>query len=748
MARLGFIFGRTGRAARRTISALFAPTRLLGLVALGLITATRIWDPAPVEVLRLQSFDQYQRWSPRPQTAQPVVIVDIDDASLTEIGQWPWPRTVVADLVIKLFRAGAGAVAFDVVFAEPDRMSPARFAETAIGLDAGTAEELRKLPSNDRIFANVLRQTRVVLGQSATYRVVEDGQVEPHKRTPMTRLGDDPRKYLDTWPTAIHNLPELADAASGLGMFTYKPDIDNIVRRVPAVVKVGDNLYPTLGLELLRVTTGQTSLGIKTNKVGIESMFVAGTWIPTDRNGRIWVRYANFDPGRYLPAKDVLAGTMAADAVARKLVLVGTSAQGLHDIRATPLADSVPGVETHLQLLETILTQSHLYRPNYTLTVELAVILAAGLLLIVLVPILGAFWTMGLYASITGTLAGVSWYLFSYHGVLLDAAYPAAAMLLLYGLLSFTNYAREEAQRRQIRTAFSQYLSPEMVDRLAENPDMLKLGGENREMTLLFCDVQGFTSISEKYDAESLTRLINRLLTPLTDTILRAKGTIDKYMGDCVMAFWNAPMEDKDHARDGCRAALAMIRRLDDLNAEMTREAAQQGEEFTPLKVGIGVNTGVCCVGNMGSEQRFDYSVIGDDVNLASRLEGQTRLYHVPIVIGENTRTQVDDMAALELDLIRVKGKTIPAKIYALVGDEAVAASPEFAALRQTHEAMLSAYRVQDWDAARAALEASRACADGFELGDLQRLYQERIDDYRANPPGEDWDGVYVAASK
>jgi adenylate cyclase len=338
--------------------------------------------------------------------------------------------------------------------------------------------------------------------------------------------------------------------------------------------------------------------------------------------------------------------------------------------------------------------------------------------------------------------------MFREFGVLLDAAYPAAATLFVYGLLSFINYAREEAQRRQIRAAFGQYLSPEMVDRLAQDPGMLKLGGENRDMTLLFCDVVGFSAISEKYDAESLTRLINRLLTPLTDTILRAHGTIDKYMGDCIMAFWNAPMENKDHARDGCRAALAMIRRLAELNAEMRQEADQESREFTQLRVGIGLNTGVVCVGNMGSEQRFDYSVIGDDVNLASRLEGQTRLYHVPIVIGAKTCAQVDGMATLNLDLIRVKGKTIPAQIYALLGDEETAQSTKYAALRETHEAMLSAYRAQDWDAARAALERSRANADGFDLDQLYRTFAERIDDYQANPPGVDWDGVYVATTK
>ncbi|MFQ5955730.1 MAG: adenylate/guanylate cyclase domain-containing protein, partial [Kiloniellales bacterium] len=479
-----------------------------------------------------------------------------------------------------------------------------------------------------------------------------------------------------------------------------------------------------------------------------ESVFVAGAWIPTDRHGQVWVRYARRDPSRFVSAKDVLAGTLAAGAVANKLVLVGTSAAGLHDLRATPLGEVVPGVEIHMQLLETILTQSHLVRPNYTVTVELAVILMAGLLLVILVPTHGAYWTMGLNIAVTGALGGASWYLFSQQGVLLDAAYPAVATFAVYGLLSFTNYAREEAQRRQIRTAFAHYLSPEMVDRLARDPDMLKLGGENREMTLLFCDVHGFTSISEKYDAESLTRLINRLLTPLTDTILKAHGTIDKYMGDCIMAFWNAPMENKEHALDACRAALSMIRRLVDLNAELEKEAAEQGQDFSPLKVGIGLNTGVCCVGNMGSEQRFDYSVIGDHVNLTSRLEGQTRTYRVPIVIGEATRQQAGDMAALEIDLIRVKGKAVPARIFALLGDEELAASPRFAALSQAHEAMLTAYRAQDWRSAREALEASREYSDGLEIGGLLNMYEERIDSYEADPPGQDWDGVYLATTK
>ena len=749
MAIFGLSLGGRINAVWRAVAGAVNPTRLLATALLAALLALRVWDPAPVEILRLLVFDQYQRWLPRPKAPQAIVIVDIDEASLAAVGQFPWPRTVIADLVEKLFEAGAVVVGFDIMFSEPDRMSPAQFADTAVGLTPQMAEALRKLPSNDRVLADVLRRTRVVLGQAATHQVIDrDGAVKPPKSTPVTRLGRDPRPYLDTWPAAIHNLPELVEAAAGQGMFSVKPEMDNIVRRVQAIIKVEDKLYPSLSLELLRVATGQSALGIKTNEAGIESVYVAGAWIPTDRHGQIWVRYARHDPSRYVSAKDVLAGRLASGAVAGKMVLVGTSAAGLHDLRATPLGEVIPGVEVHLQLIDTILTQSHLIRPNYTVTAELLVILVAGLLLVILVPTHGAYWTMGLNVAVAGALAGASWYLFSRQGVLLDAAYPTVATFSVYGLLSFTNYAREEAQRRQIREAFGHYLSPEMVDQLARDPGMLKLGGENREMTLLFCDVQGFTSISEKYDAESLTRLINRLLTPLTDAILKAHGTIDKYMGDCIMAFWNAPMENQDHARDACGAALAMIGRLVVLNAELKREADEQGQEFMPLKVGIGLNTGVCCVGNMGSEQRFDYSVIGDQVNLTSRLEGQTRTYRVPILIGEATRELVADMATLELDVIQVKGKAVPTRIFALLGDEKLAATPEFAALRQAHEKMLAAYRAQDWRAARDALKADHAHANGLEISDLLNMYEERIVAYEADPPDKDWDGVYHATTK
>jgi len=299
-----------------------------------------------------------------------------------------------------------------------------------------------------------------------------------------------------------------------------------------------------------------------------------------------------------------------------------------------------------------------------------------------------------------------------------------------------------------VRGAFSRYLSPGLVDELAANPDKLRLGGEMREMTLLFCDVRGFTTISEQLDPHSLTRLVNRFLTPMTDLILARRGFIDKYMGDCIMAFWNAPLDDPAHPRHGCDSALAMVSELRSLNAHLVREADEAGHPIPPLAVGIGLNTGMCCVGNMGSDQRFDYSVISDEVNLASRLEGQSKIYGVSIVMGENTRQRVPELAALELDLLRVKGKTRPVRIYALLGGEDVAARPEFVELAHAQDGLLAAYRGRRWEEALAALDVCRRLGSEFDLEDLHALYQARIDEYRATPPPPDWDGVHTAATK
>jgi len=744
-----------GRPGRRRI---FGPDRLIGMALLGLFVAFFAVNPYPVQLAQMKTFDLYQRFSPRavpPPQGKPVTIVDIDEDSLSEIGQWPWPRTVVARLVENLMQMGAVLVAFDVVFPEADRMNPKAIADAVVGLDDETREKLRRLPGNDALFAGAIKRGRVVLGQAGYW---EDRETDPSPPAPKSIAfkGPKPLGFVPGFRSLVRNVPIIEKSAIGHGIFSLASEPDGVVRRIPTLFSYQGELYPSLPIEMLRVAFQRTTLLVETNEAGVAAIGVAskrafppnGLRIVTDNRGRVWPYFSRHDRAKYVSAHQVLAGTVDPSLIRGKLTIIGTSAVGLLDLRSTPTEEIMPGVEVHAQLIEALLSGEILTRPNYINSAEMALILVGGLLIIWLVPVIGARWTVLLFALVTGVSLGTSWYLFAEHRILFDAGFAVASMLVLYVLLTYAGYAREEAGRRQVRNAFSHYLSPAMVEKLAENPSQLSLGGEKRDMTMLFCDVRGFTTISEQFDAEGLTRLINKLLTPLTDIILRGQGTVDKYMGDCIMAFWNAPLDDADHARHACLAALAMNAEMVPLNERLAAEASAEGRPHLPLKIGIGINSGEVVVGNMGSDQRFDYSVLGDQVNLASRLEGQCKTYGVDIVIGENTRQKTPDLAFLELDLIRVKGKTAAVRIHSLLGDETVRQSETFTALSGRHADMLAAYRAQRWAAARNAIALCRDLCSGYDLGGVYALYEERINIYAANPPGLAWDGVFTATSK
>ncbi len=724
--------------------------RVLGLAMLAGFLVLRAGDPVPVKVLRLKVFDLYQLVQPRQVDDYPVIIVDLDEDSLAAFGQWPWPRDLLSDLVRRIFEGGTTALAFDIVFAEPDRLSPKQLAENMEELDDRTRSALRKLPDHDVLLAQMLRATRVVAGE-VSYKTAIRRRHEPVAKASFATLGGDPRPFLPRFESLVGNIPLLEEAAQGLGVFTFEPVVDGIVRRVPTMIVVADTIRPSLSLELLRVATGQTTYAIKSDKAGVRSVVVAGVEIPTDRNGRLWVHYSHRDPKRYLSAKDVLLGHVSRERLAGKLVLIGTSAIGLQDMKSTPLNETMPGVEIHAQLIETILTGNNLLRPHYALGAELVLAAVVGLVVILVIPILGALWTLLLGGVIALAVAGGSWYLYTERLFLIDVSYALLSSFVIYALLSFLNYLREEQRRQQVRGAFSQYLSPALVEQLADHPERLKLGGETREMSFLFCDVRGFTTISERLKAnpQDLTRLINRLLTPLTDVILDQGGTIDKYMGDCVMAFWNAPIDDPNHATHACETALAMIDALGAVNQELVAEAATDAQALLPICVGIGINTGRCVVGNMGSAQRFDYTVLGDAVNMASRLEGQTKTYGVDMIVGaETAKAAAASFALLELDLVRVAGKTEPERIFALLGDRDRALDAGFKALQGVHKSMLDRYRMQDWPGAQAALAEARTCDRDPVFAKLYDLYEARIDQFLVNPPAPNWDGVTIALTK
>src|SRR6266436_5399116 len=729
----------------------FGLTRALCVLLLLALVPLRVLDPQPLEEVRLRTFDFYQRLRPRQPVARPVTIVDIDEASLKEIGQWPWPRTIVADLVTQLTQLGAVAIAFDVIFAEPDRMSPSIAATSFRDLDEETRDKLRTLPSNDEVLAEAIRRSRVVVGQVGSAMLAPRSAAESALQTGFAVRGPDPSPFLVTFAGLLRNVPTIEQAAAGRGVFSIRPERDGIVRRVSVIMQAQGSMVPSLSMELLRVVTNSGAILVRTDEAGVQSVAVPGLEVPTDQNGRFWVHFDRSDPARYVSAKDVLQGRMPRDNIEGKLVLIGTSAAGLLDIKTTPVEAAMPGVEVHAQILESVLANSLLTYPNYAIGAELLVAALVGLAIIILAPMLRASTVVGLGAVVIAALIGVSWYLFSQYNLLIDFTYPLMSSLFVYLTLIFINYFKEQKQRQQIRAAFGFYLSPALVEQLARSPEKLVLGGEERRMTILFSDVRGFTRISEhyKHDPQGLTRLMNRFLTPLTNAIIERKGTIDKYIGDAIMAFWNAPLDDPQQEVNACEAALEMLARADKLNRQFKHEADQNGGTYRPLHVGIGLNTGPCVVGNIGSDFRFNYSVLGDTVNVASRLEGRTKDYRIPIVIGAGTEQRAKEkFATLEIDRIQVKGKTQPETVFTVLGRAELRDDPNFRELNELTAGMLQAYREQDWTRALERIKLCRKAAERFGIGAFYDMYAQRIEAFRRDPPPSDWDGVYEAESK
>jgi adenylate cyclase len=726
----------------------FGLARTLCVVLLLSLVFLRISDPAPIEEIRLKAFDLFQALQPRVAVQRPVVIVDIDERSLKTLGQWPWPRTRVADLVTRLNKLGAVVIAFDVVFSEPDRLSP-QVAADVFRLDDETRQKLRALPNSDQIFADALRQSRVVLGETGLASVVT-AESDPVPAG-MAMLGGDPKPFLFSYPGHLRNIPVLEKSATGRGLFTIRNERDGIVRRVPVVLEAQGQIMPSLTFEMLRVATGNSTILIRTDAAGIRSVAIPGFEVPTDRNGQLWIHFAPHDPARFVSAVDVLEGRVALEQISRKLVLIGTSAAGLLDLKTTPVDAAMPGVEVNAQVLESMLTRSMLSSPYYTVVAELAAALLLGVVIIWLAPILGPMLLLAMGGLIVALLVGTSWYFYSRDNLLIDFTYPLLSSLLIYLTLIFTNFVSEQTKRRQIRSAFGQYLSPTLVEQLAQSPEKLVLGGEQRNMTIMFSDVRGFTTISEIYkdDPQGLTSLMNSFLTPLTNAIIDRKGTIDKYMGDAIMAFWNAPLYDSSHEINACEAAIDMLDRLEALNRAHELEAESSAKPFIPIHIGIGINTGQCVVGNMGSHLRFDYSVLGDSVNLASRLEGQCKTYGLPLIIGSKTALAAKEkFAILEIDFVAVKGKKEPEVVYAVMGRGDLAQSGRFQRWRDLNIKMLSCYRSRDWAGALAVIDEGRAADEESRFTTLYDVYAARIRSFQAAPPPDDWEGAYALETK
>ena len=733
---------------------------LAGALALLAVVACQFVDFAPIHRAGQLLFDSYVRAAPRTYEPAPVRIVDIDEESIRRYGQWPWPRTEIASLLTKLGDAGAAVIALDIVFSEPDRTSPDEIGKRLERMDGDprTLAILESLPDNDAILAKALGELPVVAGFFLTNG---ENTQQAVPKAGFAISGTAPGGSVSNFTGAVLPLPILEQAAEGNGSLTLAGDSDGIVRKTPLIAMQNGQLLPSLSVEALRVAQDAGTIIVKTSdgsgnfgggkaESEVVSLKVGGFEVPTTAAGELYMYFTQDRPERLVPAWKVLSGELDDTELAKRfgghIVFVGAGAIGLRDLVSTPVRERELGVMVHAQAAEQMILGKYLTRPDWAVGLERSLVIALGLILLALLPRLGATGGAALGLALAGATMAGSWLAFTERQFLVNPVYPILAVLAVYVTVTVLTYYREEQQRSYIHSAFDRYLSPELVNRIAADPGQLELGGEERQMTVLFCDIRGFSRISERMNPQDIIRFLISFLTPMCDILLARRATIDKFIGDAILAFWNAPLEDPDQYRSAARASLEMVGRLEKLNREMS----VRNDEPWPddVNIGIGLNAGPCCVGNMGSAQRLSYSLIGDTVNLASRIEGLTKLYCVHIAIGSSLAEQLSGFACVPLDLVRVIGRDSPEEIFALVGDEAIADDPEFSEFLSRHSEMLAAYRSQDWNRAKELLGQNSAMSERFGLAAYHALMRERILTLSQDHPGAEWDGVYIAKEK
>lgn len=690
-----------------------------GIVIVILLTLLRIADPFPVQVLREIAFDFYQRLHPRPAAEYPVRVIDIDEKSLAELGQWPWPRDRLATLADRLTELGAAAIGFDVLFPEPDRMSPSRIAATLPGVDAAT------LPDYDAIFAQALARSPSILGFS---RTTSGKPLAGGPKGGFAISGPDPSNGIPFLTGAAAPIPILRDAARGLAALSLNSQLStSAVRRIPMLWTNGDQLFPTLSLEALRVAMGIGAIVVFGDTAAegyVDGLKVGEFTVPLTSEGDLWLYYSRPRPELTISAADILGRNYQqfADSISGNIVLVGTSASGLLDLHNTTLGDNVPGVTIHAQAVEQILSGTYLSRPDWVAGLEIVSFLGLGAVLVVVVLLLGPI--AGLLAGalcLVGAI-GVSWWMFITQGAMLDPSFPLIGLTLLYLALVFSRFLTTDRAKRQIRRAFGYYVAPSLLSEIEKNGDRLKLGGDVRQITVLFSDMRGFTSLSERLEPKRILTILNTLFGALGAEIVGQLGTIDKFIGDAIMAFWNAPVDVPDHQRMALTAALGMRQKLADLNRKDAFHLKATRAPVDALGIGIGISTGEALVGNMGLETRFDYSALGDTVNVASRVESACKEVGYDILASEPVRDAVPDFALLEAGALALKGKTDRVRIYLVVGNAELAKTGAFSLLRTTHAETLEALRTgQDL---RGALAECIALSATVEPG-LKKFYEQ-----------------------
>jgi adenylate cyclase len=617
-----------------------------------------LFEPMPLQVLRNAVFDQYQRWHPRPYQSVPVRIIDIDEESLKRLGQWPWPRTRVAELIERVQKADAAAIGLDIIFAEPDRTSPQSMS-TTWNLSDDLRRRLAGIPDHDEVLARTLRRGHVVLG----FGVEREDPERPLPAHPFRFVfsGEPPLPFLHPFAGAVSSLPLLENAAAGNGALTFIPDADGVVRRVPLAIKLQDRVMPSLSAELLRVGQGQSNYIVKTEVqkgTGVKEIRIGGITVPTTPQGEIWVHYTRPVSERYLPAWKVLSGEVSRREMEGRIILVGASAQGLMDLRFCPLGTIIPGVEVHAQALEQIFTGSYLKRPSWAGSIEALLIVAGGLVLGIVGLTTPALISAGITAAVLFAAGWGAWAAFTNYGLLLDPVTPALALLITFILSSVVHHMESEQRQRWVRQAFSRYISPNRVEYLIDHPNQLELGGKRQECSFIFTDLTAFTSLMEKIDPVEAVSILNAYLDQMIAIAFRHGGTLDRIVGDAVAIMFSAPVVQPDHRARAMKCALEMhlfaMHYADDLNVK--------GVAFGQTR--IGIHSGEVIVGNFGGSTMFDYRALGDVVNTAARLESVNKHLGTLICVSEATLSGSPGIIARPVGSLILKGKSRSLMVY------------------------------------------------------------------------------------
>jgi len=714
-----------------------------------------------LDLMELKTIDARFESRKRISPGSDVVLAVIDEKSIAWEGKWVWPRSKMADLVTKLSNAGAKVIAFDIGFLEPDDKRIIKVIDDiqsslhSIDLeDSKFLENIKSQSDNDKLLADAIKNSsaKVVLGYFFQLDIENAGHMEEkeilihQENISKSRYNFEHYASKDARNVTLvepvfpqSNIKEISDVADIAGYFNMYPDYDGVVRWLPAVLKFRDSLYAPLSIVSVSAFL-DSPLSINIDEYGVQNIQIGNLSIPTDESGRILINYRGEEKSfPHVPVTDILSENVPDNMFKDKIVLVGATAVGIYDLRVTPFGSIFPGLEIHANLIDSILSEDFLLQPKWSAIFDVMAILLAGLFLGIVLPRVDVIPGVIACSSIFLGYTLFCQYLFSRHGLVLNLVYPIAVTLFIYVSITAYRYFIETRQKRFIKNAFSTYLAPAVVKQLIDSPESLNLGGEDREITAFFSDVQGFTSISEALTPNELVELLNEFLTEMTDIILSHEGTVDKFEGDAIIAFFGAPNVLENHAERTCSACIEMQKRLAELRKKW------KGNGKPELKMRIGLCTGNAVVGNMGSESRMDYTMMGDTVNTAARLEGINKIYGIYTLISETTyKAAGNSIAVREIDTINVVGKKDAVTVYQLLGyikdlDDLMKQTNEY------YAAGLLSYRNQDWDK---AIKSFNAALNISPDDGPSNTMIDRCNKFKSNPPGKNWNGSYTVTTK